>query len=287
MKNLEQTRRTAAFKTALKTMDQGPKRIREARNQCDSTIQYIKDHSNEYSQNSQDALCAEATARRDKAIRSEVDAMRNALEIIKEDREFDGAGVDVTNPKLQGALNLINAMRGELSPADQLSIAESFRGDIGSLRYLAQLYKRDGLYFADKVQEMTNPVPHDAIVNAQYALDYFDLYGEWNTDCDQKIYWTKGEFAKASERYGFGDTATDPYEDALAQVKKMYADNPDVQSIAAHAIMDIRGGGLSPSAKDEVFNKTVQQIQDATNKTQTTQLRWENAQYEAKQHNLI
>ena len=273
----------AKFASALKALDAGPRRIHAAREKLSAEIaKYNSDECKKlfgetYRENGKRAAQEEYG----KVVKSEVDNMRTALETVKEGRSFDDARLNISDPKLKDALALISTLGRDLSPADQLAIIEDFRGDIGNLRVLAQVYERNGLYYASRAKDMTATISQEAIDNLEYCLNKYDVGLGWDDASDAKLYWTQNEFSEALERYGFAD-AGDPYEAELARMRREYT-NPEARQAAAHATMTFREGNLSESEKATLFNDTVSAMKTATDKEEDMSLRWENAQYRSKE----
>lgn len=273
----------ARLQTALRTLDQGPKRIAAHREQFKKDIDFPDTIRDKYSQKYMDGLKQEAQTKRDKAIEKEVNEIRSALEVVKELRDFGSESIDIMNPKLQSAITIINTMGRDLPASSQLSIAEQFRGDIGSLKFLSQLYKKNGYFYADQVAEMTKTISQAAIDNMAYNVNRYDYCGKWDEDSDSHIYWTRNEFAKAANRLGFDDTAADPFESVLYHLKTQYADSPKVQHAAAHAIQELRNDReMTRSEREQYFNEAVQHLNDLSKETQDLQLRYEAAQGKAE-----
>ena len=273
----------ARLQTALRTLDQGPKRIAAHREQYKTDTTFSDAIKDKYSEKYMDGLRAEAQAKRDKAIEGEVNEIRSALEVVKELRDFGSESIDIMNPKLQSAITIVSTLGRDLPASEQLSIAEQFRGDIGSLKFLSQLYKKNHYFYADQVADMAKPIPQQAMDDIAYCVNRYDYCGKWDEDSDSHIYWNPNEFARAANRLGFDDTAADPFESVLYQLKTQYADSPKVQHAAAHAIQELRNDReMTRSEREQYFNEAVQHLNDLSKETQDLQLRYEAAQGKAE-----
>lgn len=283
--SFEKTGKQAAFKAALKTLDEAPKRIKAARDVYSQTKAELNSAQNKriYSELFRENAEKDARAERDAVIRKQVDSIRNALDTVRAERDFSGASLDISDPKLQNALNVCNSMK-KLSPATQMSIIESFRGDVASLRFIADLFESRGMYYADYARSLTAPIPQAAIDDMQYCCDRFDYCGVWDNDSDGKIYWTRGEFGKALERYGYADNDSDPYEDALSLIRSQNRDDPATLRATANAIQEMRNRpDMSDAERAEVFNRATEDIKTMQTARDEQQTKMDAALYKADQ----
>lgn len=287
MNHSEQFGRQAAFASALKALDQAPKKIRAAREQysdavkANNTPEVKRNFSEAYREKAESS----AKAKRDAEIKKQVEEIRSALQIVRENRNGPDTQLDVNNSKLLNALNLINTMGKNLDPSDQISIAEQFRGDPASLRYLVGVYKKNGYYYADLVQHMTDSIPQAAIDDMQYNVSRYDYTGTWDDSSDSHIYWTKGEFAKAYERYGFGDSDSDPYESALYALKHQYGANADAQHAIGYAIEQLRKHpDMTAAERADIFNSATETINAEASRRDSMQNKVDAAMFKAQQN---
>ena len=243
----------AAFKSALKTLDAGPKKIAQARAEYAEADRYMQEHKRIYSQVGQDNYYKTAQAKRDTAIKGEVAKIAKALETVREYRTFPGEAIDLSSTKLMNAISVMNVVGKKLRPDEQLSIAEQFRGEPAALHFLADLYRQNGLYYADYVDAMAKPISQDALENLEYCVGAYEGLGKW--PFEDKCYWTQNAFAEAASRYGF-DVADgkDAYVEALKSARA--GQTPEAQRILSGAIAQIQNGReyLTDSQKAEIFN---------------------------------
>lgn len=287
MYNTNTAGKAAAFKTALRTLDRAPKKIREARDVYSEAIKQnnTPEAKRIYSEVYRENTAKAARETRDAEIKKQVDEIRAALAVVREGREFPDSKLDVSNAKLMNAVTMINAVGHSLDPIQQIDIANQFRGDPASLKFLGQIYAKNNLYYADYVASMAKPIPQQALDDLEYCVNRFDYCGGvWDDDSDAKIMWTKGEFAKASERYGYEDSEIDPFEDALYFMKQRYADDPDAQKAAGYAIRQMQTEDMTPTEKANLFNQTADTIKSKAAERTDQQTRYDAAQYKAENH---
>jgi len=144
-------------------------------------------------------------------------------------------------------------MGKKLRPDEQLSIAQQFTGEPAALHFLGELYRKNGLFYADHLDEMAKPISETAIENLEYCVGAYEGLGKW--PFDDKCYWTQNAFAEAASRYGF-DVADgkDAYVEALKSARA--GQTPEAQRILSGAIAQIQNGReyLTDSQKAEIFN---------------------------------
>ena len=242
----------ASFRSALKTLDAGPRKIAQARAEYAEADKYMQEHKRTYSEIGQESFYKNARSKRDSIIKGEVDKIRKALETVREYRTFPGEAIDLSSTKLMNAISVMSVVGKKLRPDEQLSIAEQFRGEPAALHFLADLYRQNGLYYADYVDSMAKPISQEALDNMQYAVDSYEQLGKWPED---KIFWTKDAFAEAATRYGF-DVADgkDAYVEALKDARA--GKSVEEQRILSGAISEILKGQeyLTDAQKAEIFN---------------------------------
>lgn len=243
----------AAFKSAVKTLDAAPRRIAQARAEYAEADKYMQEHKRTYSEVGQENYYKTAQAKRDTVIKGEVAKIAKALETVRKYRTFPGEAIDLSSTKLMNALTVINTMGKKLRPDEQLSIAQQFTGEPAALHFLGELYRKNGLFYADHLDEMAKPISETAIENLEYCVGAYEGLGKW--PFEDKCYWTQNAFAEAASRYGF-DVADgkDAYVEALKSARA--GQTPEVQRILSGAIAQIQNGReyLTDSQKAEIFN---------------------------------
>jgi len=242
-----------AFRAAVKTLDAGPKKIAAARAEYAEADKYMQEHKRIYSQIAQENYYKTAQAKRDTAIKGEVAKIAKALETVREYRTFPGEAIDLSSTKLMNALTVINTMGKKLRPDEQLSIAQQFVGEPAALHFLGELYRKNGLFYADHLDAMAKPISETAIENLEYCVGAYEGLGKW--PFEDRCYWTANEFAQAATRYGF-DVADgkDVYVEALKDARA--GQTPEAQRILSGAIAQIQNGReyLTDAQKAEIFN---------------------------------
>lgn len=161
----------------------------------------------------------EARAERDRTCHALAHRMRESLNYVAENNNYgDTETINFEDPKLQSALRTIDYMGKDLSYADQMSIINKFRGDVGALRVIEKAFAKNGLYMKSAAKELQKPIPTQAIKEMSEVLAYHDYHegkGEWSFPIE-KATWTKGEFGKQLERLSLDTTdAADPYSAVL------------------------------------------------------------------------
>lgn len=245
----------AAFKSAIKTLDAGPKKIAQARAEYAAADAYMKDPANSrrYSEIGKENYYKTAQAKRDTVVKAEVGKIAQALETVREYRTFPGEAIDLSSTKLMNAISVMNVVGKKLRPDEQLSIAQQFTGEPAALHFLADLYRQNGLYYADYVDAMAKPISQEALDNLEYCCGAYEGLGKW--PFEEKCYWTQNAFAEAASRYGF-DVADgkDAYIEALKSARA--GQTPEAQRILSGAIAQIQNGReyLTDAQRAEIFN---------------------------------
>ena len=244
----------AAYKSALKTLDAGPKKIAQAREEYRAADKYMQEHKRVYSQAGQDNYYKTAQAKRDNIIKAEVGKIGKALEVARELRNFPDEKIDLSDAKLQAALNIVNLMGHKLPHAQQISIIQDFQGRPAELNFLADVFDSQKLYYGNYARELAKPISEEALNNLDYCCGAYEMLGKW--PFDEKCVWTKDAFAEAATRYGFNMTDTkDPYIEALKNARK--GKSPEEQRVISEAIIEIQRGneyGMDDSQKATLFN---------------------------------
>ena len=232
----------ARYFSALKALDEGPRTIEAAKQQYDTDMAAVSEMESKgnWSPNAIQRMKTQAQTKRDDSIRKAVDLMRPALETVYNEQSAPADVLDIDNPSLQNALRVINSLGKKVSASTQLSILEKFRGDTAALDYLADVYEKNGLFFAQTARDMTRGVNNEALEDVAYCIGSYDLLGEWPSD---RLRWTGNEFNKALQRYGVNPTS-DPYSDALRQLRRN-AESESVRQAAAQALATAENNGES------------------------------------------
>ena len=242
-----------SYKSALKTLDAGPKKIAQAREEYRAADKYMQEHKRVYSQAGQDNYYKTAQAKRDNIIKAEVGKIGKALEVARELRNFPDEKIDLSDAKLQAALNIVNLMGRKLPHAQQISIIQDFQGRPAELNFLADVFDSQKLYYGNYARELAKPISEEALDNLDYCVGAYEMLGQW--PFDEKCYWTKDAFAEAATRYGFDVTdGRDPYLEALKAARA--GKSVEEQRILSSAITQIQNGRehLTDAQKAEIFN---------------------------------
>ena len=213
---------------ALRTIAETPKKVEEAKAKCDAILADVaeKERSGNWSPNSLKTRREEAYAERDRVCHALIHAMRPALDVIKANNDYANEPLDVNNPKLQNAINMLQYM-DKTSYADTASLLESFRGDPASLRFLKKALEKSGMkWAADNIAApMMKNVSDNAIREMEEVLAFHDYAEAAHNRLDfpiDRARWTRGEFQDQLDRMGYDDgNAGDAYSFAI----KMIADN--------------------------------------------------------------
>ena len=173
----------------------------------------------------------------------------------------DIQGVDIDDPKMQNALNLINAAGKSLSYENQLAILEKFRGDEGALDFLKGIYEQHGYWHAKTAEEMGKSIPQQAINDMRERLAFEDH--DKSTDNTQRNWWTRGRFEDYLIRMGWNDDGVDAMRQQLVEMKR---DNPNQQenAILARGIAEfdnLQDGTMG--ARAAVYDRTMRALENA------------------------
>lgn len=260
-----------AFKAAVKTLDASPRRIAAAREEYAAADRYMLEHKRTYSEAAQEKYYEAARAKRDTAIKGEVSRISKALETVREYRNFPNEKVDLSSTKLMNAIAVTNVVGKKMRPDEQLSIAEQFRGEPATLHFLADLYRQNGLFYADHVDAMAKPISQEALDNLEYCVGAYEQLGKW--PFDEKCYWTQHEFSEAASRYGF-DVADgrDAYVEALKSARA--GQTPDAQRILSQAVAQIQNGAeyMTDAQKAEIFNDATAKVKALADATEAREI---------------
>ena len=267
-----------ALKQALRTLDEAPKKISQAKRQYSADLEEIRklEKTGNYSPNYLTKAKADAKEKRDRAVKTLAESMKPALNIVKANNDYSTAELDLNNPKLQTALNIINGQGKNLAHNLQVQILNQFRGDPSSLAVLEGAMKANGLYFHSLAHEMQKSVSSEAIDNMNAALNYFDYYaskGIYDFD-EKKIYWTQNAFAEQAQRLGYDleDGTQDAYNFALAELRRQaeserFGDpNNSAEAWARKMALDMAQNEVTKARESgqdeaEAFNRAVKRIQ--------------------------
>ena len=233
---------------ALRTIAETPKKVEEAKAKCNAILADVaeKERSGNWSPNSLKTRREEAYAERDRVCHALIHGMRPALDVIKANNDFANEPLDVNNPKLQNAINMLQYM-DKTSYADVASLLEAFRGDPASLRFLKKALEKSGMkWAADNIAApMMKNVSENAIREMEEVLAFHD-YAESQGRLDfplERARWTKDEFGRELERMGYDDgNAGDAYTFAIQMIADNLNDakmhpkyNPDTDPAEARA----------------------------------------------------
>ena len=267
-----------ALKQALRTLDEAPKKITQAKRQYSADLEEIRklEKSGNYSPNYIAKAKADAKGKRDRAVKTLAESMKPALNVVRANNDYSTAELDLNNPKLQTALNIINGQGKNLAHNLQVQILNQFRGDPSSLAVLEGAMKANGLYFHSLAHEMQKSISSEAIDNMNAALNYFDYYaskGIYDFD-EKKIYWTQNAFAEQAQRLGYDleDGTQDAYTFALAELRRQaeqerFGDpNNSAEAWARKMALDMAQNEVTKARESgqdeaEAFNRAVKRIQ--------------------------
>lgn len=270
-----------ALKQALRTLDEAPKKISQAKRQYSADLEEIRklEKTGNYSPNYIAKAKADAKEKRDRAVKTLAESMKPALNVVRANNDYSTAELDLNNPKLQTALNIINGQGKNLAHNLQVQILNQFRGDPSSLAVLEGAMKANGLYFHSLAHEMQKSVSSEAINNMNSALNYFDYYaskGIYDFD-EKKIYWTQNAFAEQAQRLGYDleDGTQDAYNFALAELRRQaeserFGDpNNSAEAWARKMALDMAQNEVTKARESgqdeaEAFNRAIKRIQQKT-----------------------
>lgn len=225
---------------ALRVLAESPKKIAEAEKKCKEALDEVKarEATGNWSPNAIKNGREDAYAERDRVCHALAHGMRSALETVRANNGLAEQPLDINNPKIQNAINVMSLLGKNLTYADQASILESFRGDPASLRFIKSAFEKNGLtYAAKQAADMMKPISTQAIEEMETVLayhDYNEKCGRYSFPIEKAMY-TMGEFQRQLERFGYDPgTDTDPFSYALDLVAENITDaemhpqyNPD------------------------------------------------------------
>lgn len=247
----------ASYKAALRALDQGPKAIKAAKAAYNEADAYMKQNQKNWSENGRRDFYAAAREKRDAAIQAECKKMESAVSTLRSLREYPGETIDLNSTALQNALRIVEMMKGKLPYNQQISIAESFRGQPATLTFLADVYETNGINenMVQYVRDMAKPLSLNALEEMEANIYRAQFSGEWDAG---KVYWVEHEFERTAARLGFDVQTVDPYVEALRSMKEN-AKNPDEARAVSNALFKIMNAGefgLTDSDKEQIMNET-------------------------------
>ena len=206
---------------AYKVVVENPRRIKAQDRLYQERLADIraKEATGNWSPNTIKREREEAKAEHDRVAHALANAMRPALEYIRQNNDYTSLPIDLDNNKLQRALNMVGLMGGKLSFSDQAGLISQFRGDPASLRVLQAAFEKNGQdWEAKTAREMQQPISNQALEELSTVLSFHEYYqnkGEFNFPAD-KMTWTHPAFEKQAQKLGLDfDEAPDPYSLAL------------------------------------------------------------------------
>ena len=106
-----------SLRQALRTLDEAPKKITQAKRQYSADLEEIRklERSGNYSPNYIAKAKADAKEKRDRAVKTLAESMKPALNVVRANNDYSTAELDLNNPKLQTALNIINGQGKNLA----------------------------------------------------------------------------------------------------------------------------------------------------------------------------
>ena len=267
-----------SLKKALKTLDSAPREVERAKEKYQKTLEDIRAEEAKgiWSPNNIRDRREKAKAERDRVIKGLTDSMKTALEVVKANNDYENTELNLDNPKLALAFNIINSTGKNLSYRQQVNLLNQFRGDPASLHVIEDAFKKHGLYFASLAHEMSKPISNEAIHDMEMVFAYADYdAGKGIIDLPMdKARWTKNQFAEQAQRLGYDiSNESDPYEYALAEMKRKLENDyffseskeekviASAQSMAVDAAMsEITEAKKSGSDEADIFNKAIARI---------------------------
>lgn len=255
----------ASYKSALKVLDRSPKAIKQAKAAYDEGDQYMKANQKNWSENGRRDFYAALREKRDQAIQAECKKMESAVSTLRSLREYPGESIDLNSTALQNALRIIEMMKGKLPYNQQISIAESFRGQPATLTFLADVYETNGINenMVQYVRDMAKPLSLNALEEMEAAIYSAQYTGDWN---EGRVYWVKNEFARTADRLGYNMDGHDPYTEALRSMKEN-AQNPDEARAISSGLFQLLNASdlsLSEADRERIFNETMEKAAAAS-----------------------
>ena len=251
------------LKAALKTMATAPNEIRNAEDEYKAALKDIDAHRDIYAPSYSRELKQKAADKRNRLVGSLVKGMRSAIDDIQENNSFDDEPLDFNSPKLQAAINTLNAVGSDLPASAQISMLESFRGDPAALKYIGAAFKKNKLFFADRAADMVKPISDQALQDAAYVCGSYDIYGTAQVD---RMRYSGSEFKKQAQRMGYDISDADPYIAAL-NAEREKCDPNESKGVYRRLYLDKalsdykaakNGSGENPT---DVFSKAVEHIE--------------------------
>lgn len=171
-------------------------------------------YSNEWKNTRAHALRAECRSK----VKKMTDSLQKSCEFLLENDELASQRLDLNSDKMKNAIAIISMLGHDLGGEEQLNILDEFRGDLPALKFLAQVYKKNGLFFADRAEELSQPVSQKAIEDLLERNAYFDY--------DENAVWepgqskfSLGEFKNAAERFGIDLEKNPSYVTAMSDIR--------------------------------------------------------------------
>ena len=215
-----------ALKQALRTLDEAPKKIAQAKTQYSADLEEIRklERSGNYSPNYINNAKAKAKEKRDRDIKTLAESLKPALATVKANNDYSTAELNLDDPKLQAALSIINTQGKNLAHNLQVQILNQFRGNPSALAVLEGSMKSKGLYFSTLAREMQKSISNEAIENMERAIGYYDYYANHKGIIDfddKKLYWTRNAFKEQAQRLGYDEDGTeDAYTYAITELRR-------------------------------------------------------------------
>lgn len=208
---------------ALSVLMSAPGKIAEAQEKCRQQLAEIdaEERKGIWGKVTLDKRRQEARAERDRVCHALAHSMRPALETVKANNNLADEPLNIHDPKIQNAVNVISLMGKNLTFTDQISMLESFRGNPAALRFIQSAFKKNGLtYAAEQAGEMMKPISNQALAEMEEVLAFHD-FAEAQGRLDfpiERAAWTKSEFGRQYDRMGYNpETKADPYSYALEE----------------------------------------------------------------------
>lgn len=255
----------ASYKSALKVLDRSPKAIKQAKAAYDEGDAYMKANQKNWSENGRRDFYAALREKRDQAIQAEVKKMESAVSTLRSLREYPGETIDLNSTALQNALRIVEMMKGKLPYNQQISIAESFRGQPATLTFLADVYQANGINenMVQYVRDMAKPLSLNALEEMEVNIYRAQYTGDWD---DGRVWFVKKEFARTAERLGYDMDGHDPYTEALRSMKEN-AQNPDEARAISSGLFQLLNASdlsLSEADRERIFNETMEKAAAAS-----------------------
>lgn len=255
----------ASYKAALRALDHGPKAIKQAKAAYNEGDQYMRANQKNWSENGRRDFYAALREKRDQAIQAECQKMETAVSTLRSLREYPGETIDLNSTALQNALRIVEMMKGKLPYNQQISIAESFRGQPATLTFLADVYETNGINekMVQYVRDMAKPLSESALNEMEAAIYSAQYTGDWN---EGRVWWVKNEFSRTAKRLGYDMDGNDPYTEALRSMKEN-AQNPDEARAIGSGLFQLLNASelsLSDADRERIFNETMEKAAAAS-----------------------